>query len=523
MLIIKKIAFVCLIFLGFTVISQTKPSPKLYAKDLKNATIYFDTEDYLNAINAYKKVLEIDPNHEKANLNTIISRIKMNQPIDSCYKYLVKIKNSKLPETQFYFGKIYHLSSNFDEAILCFDKYKAIPIKQRTITDAEVNYNIGCSINAKEFLTNPHRALIKNVGKPINSAYADYVPLITPDEKVMYFTSRRPGGDGNVLDEYGNSFEDIYVTTKLDNNTWSEPKNMGTPINTKTHDACVALSFDGNQLMIYRTSPDIVSGDLFVTRTDYEGWSEPKKYGSEINTPFVETSACYSNDTSVIYLSSNKPGGYGGKDLYRVKKLPNGKWSLPQNLGKDVNTDKDEDAPFLHPDGFTLYFSSKGHNSMGEYDVFKTIANVETNKFSAPTNLGSPINTVNSDIFFVLNANGTRGYYSSIREDSYGGSDIYQIDTRFGDNDLKVKHGRIIFANNPQKAKITLIDIENKTVSGIFNASPKTGNFLLIMNPLKQYKAIIEEEGFQTMIHEIEPLVKERDDIDLIFSLTKKK
>lgn len=519
----KHLYIFCFLFFAFTIQSQTKVSPKLYAKDLKNATIYFETEDYLNAINAYKRVLDIDPTNEKANLNTVISRIKMNQPIDSCYTYLVKIKNSKLPETQFYFGKIYHLSSNFDEAIVCFNKYKAIPVKQRSISDAEVNYQISCANNAKEFLINPHRALIKNLGNVVNSKYHDYVPLITPDENIMYFTSRRPNGTDNLADEYGNYFEDIYVTTKNEKNTWSEPKNIGSPINTKTHDACVALSFDGNQLMIYRTSPDIVSGDLYVTRTDYEGWAVPKKMGPEINSPFVETSACYSNDTSVIFFSSNKPGGYGGKDLYRVKKMPNGKWSKPQNLGKDINTDRDEDSPFLHPDGYTLYFSSKGHNSMGEYDVFKSTIDLDANKYSAPTNLGSPINTVNNDIFFVLNASGTRGYYSSIREDSYGASDIYQIDTRFGDNDLKVKHGRIMSGTNPQKAKITLIDIESKTICGIFNASPKTGKFLLIMNPLKSYKALIEEDGFQTMIQEFEPLAKENSDTEVIFSLTKKK
>ena len=159
---------------------------------------------------------------------------------------------------------------------------------------------------------------------------------------------------------------------------------------------------------------------------------------------------------------------------------------------------------------------------MGEYDVFQTLLNTENNQYSPPENLGYPINSVNNDIFFVLNANGTRGYYSSIKEETYGGSDIYMIDTRFGDNDLKVKQGKIVFGSEPQKAKITLIDIESKQVSGIFNASAKTGKFLLVMNPVKAYKAIVEEEGFQTMILDIEPLANEQNDDELILSLTKK-
>lgn len=502
--------------------SQTKVNPKLFAKDLKTANLYFETEDYLKAINTYKKVLALNPNHEVANLNSAISRIKLGQPTDSCYINLIKLKSSKLPEVQFYFGNIYHLTGNFDEAINCYTKYKAMLSKYRTITDEEVDYHISCSQNAQIFIGNPHRALIKNLGDKINSPYADYVPLISTDESVLYFTSRRAGSTGNLKDVYNNYYEDVYMSTKTSDGKWSEPQNIGAPINSNTHDACVALSFDGNEMMIYRTSADMVSGDLYLCKTNSTGWSEPQKLGPEINTPFIETSACFSNDTSVIFFSSNKPGGLGGKDIYRIKKLPNGRWSTPLNLGPTVNSSRDEDSPYFHPDGTTLYFSSRGHNTMGDYDVFKTSWNNETNLFSQAENLGYPINTVNNDNFFVLNTNGSRGYYSSIREETFGGSDLYMIDTRYGDNDLKVKEGKIVFGSEPKKAKITLIDIESKQVSGIFNASAKTGKFLLVMNPLKTYKAIIEEDGYQTMILDLEPLATENSDSELIISLTKK-
>ncbi len=519
-----KLYFGILIFIfSIQVFSQVKVDKKLYAKDLKNADLYFDTEDYLNAIYSYKKVLAIEPFHEMANLNSAISRIKLGQPADSSFANLVKLKTSKLPEVQFYFGQLYHLTSNFDEAINSFNKYKAIPEKQRSILNDEIDYQISCSKNAKEFVNSPHRSIIKNIGNKINSIYADYVPLIFPDESYLYFTSRRDGSTGNLKDVYGNYYEDVYVSKRLPDGKWGEPKNIGPPINTNTHDACVALSFDANNMIIYRTSADQLTGDLYICHTGYDGWSVPQKLGPEINTPFIETSACFSNDTSVIYFSSNKPGGFGGKDIYRIKKLPNGKWSLPMNLGSNINTDKDEDSPFLHPDGLTLYFSSKGHNTMGEYDVFRSILNTETNQYTSAENLGFPINSVNNDIFFVLNADGTRGYYSSIKEQTYGGADIYVIDTRFGDNDLKVKHGIIMSGNDIVKAKITLIDIESKQVSGIFNSSYKTGKFLLIMNPVKAYKVIVEEEGYQTMVLDIEPMVNEQDDSELILSLTRKK
>ncbi len=509
-------------FCGIQLCGQTKVNPKLYAKDLKLANTAFETEDYLNAINSYRKVLVIDADNETAHLNMIISRLRLSQAPDSSYSHIVKLKNSKTPEVLFYFGKFYHLTSNFEEAVKHYTNYKSIPAKKRTISDEEVNYYISCSKNAVDLISQPHRSIIKNVGSPINSPSAEYVPLITPDESFLYFTSRREGSTGNLKDVYNNYYEDVYVSQKMEDGKWGTPKNIGAPINTNTHDACVALSFDGNQMIIYRTSSDLLTGDLYISKVGFEGWTNPEKLGVEINTPFIETSACFSSDTSVIYFSSNKPGGLGGKDIYRIKKLPNGRWSMPMNLGPTINTDKDEDAPFLHPDGTTLYFSSKGHNTMGEYDVFKTILNQETNAFSPPENLGFPINTVNNDIFFVLNANGTHGYYSSIKEETVGGSDIYMIDTRFGDNDLKVKQGKVLFGNEPTKAKITIVDIESKQVSGIYNANSKTGKFILVMNPLKPYKAIIEEDGFQTMILDIEPIANETIEKDLIISLTKK-
>ncbi len=518
----NKFLYILLFGFSLAVVGQTKVSSKLYSKDLKNGNLYFDSEDYLNALSVYRKVLLIDPAQETANLNSAISRIKLGQSPDSALLNLKQIKNSKSPELEFYLGLLSHQTSNFEEANNHFYKYRKIPVKIRSISNEEVDYYLICTRNAREFTGKPHRSIIKNLGPQINSVYDDYVPLITPDENYLYFTSRRSGSTGNLKDGDGKFYEDVYASQKMADGNWSEPKNLGKPINTSTHDACVALSFDGNEMMMYRTAEDIVTGDILICRTDYSGWTEPQKLAAEINSPFVETSACFSNDTSVIYFSSNKPGGYGGRDIYRIKKLPNGRWAMPQNLGQTVNTAKDEDAPYLHPDGTTLYFSSKGHNTMGDYDIYKTIFNPENNSYSAPDNLGYPINTVLTDRFFVLNASGTRGYYSSAKDGGIGGSDLYVIDTRFGDNDLKVKQGHVFIGEEPSKAKITLIDIESKQVSGIFNASSRTGKFLLVMNPVKSYKAIVEEDGCQTIIIDIEPLAEERVDNELIFSLKKK-
>lgn len=512
-----------ILLLSFNTYSQS--TAKQINKQLREAAFYFEGEDYLSALKEYEKVLVMDKKNELANLNALICKLKLSHPTDSVKANASVIQDSKLPEAMFYLGKVNHQLKSFDKAIEYFNKYNLISPKKRSVNVDETNRMIEICNNAKKEISNPHRSIIKNLGQNINSSYPDYVPVITSYENVMYFTSRREGSSNNVKDAYGNYHEDVYVSYNTDG-TWSKAVNIGPPVNSETHDACVALSPDGERMIVYRTAADLVTGDLYVTRSIDSGngksWGPLQKYGKEINSQFIETSACFSNDTSEIYFSSNRPGGYGGKDLYRIKKLPNGKWATPFNLGKEVNTPYDDDDPYLHPDGKTLYFSSRGHNTIGEYDVFKTVLDPETNAFSKAESLGYPINSVNNDRFFVLSGDGKHGYYSSVKEDSYGSSDIYVIDTRFGDNDLIIKSAYVYNDGVPGKAKITLMDSETKQVAGIFNSNAKTGKFVLALNPLKYYKIIVEEEGYATVALDLDPVAFEKQESDLIINMTKK-
>ncbi|MBK7667255.1 MAG: PD40 domain-containing protein [Sphingobacteriaceae bacterium] len=513
-----------LLLLSSTVYSQA-PLSKQINKQLKEAAFYFDGEDYLNGLKEYNKVLALDKKNETANLNALICKLKLGQSVDSVKANASIIQDSKLPEAMFYLGKVNHQLKNFDKAIEYFNKYNLVDPKKRTINEDETNRMIEVCNTAKKEIANPHCSIITNMGEEVNSPYPDYVPVITQDESVMYFTSRREGSSNNVKDAYGNYHEDVYISYNT-YGKWSKPANIGKPINTETHDACVALSPDGQRMIVYRTAPDLITGDLYVTRSvdGFNGkmWGPLQKYGNEINSQFIETSACFSNDTSEIYFSSNRPGGYGGKDLYRIKKLPNGRWAMPFNLGKEVNTPYDDDDPYLHPDGITLFFSSRGHNTIGEYDVFKSVLDQETNKFSRAESLGYPINSVNNDRFFVLSGDGKHGYYSSVKDDSKGSSDIYMIDTRFGDNDIIVKSAYVYNDGVPGKAKVTLLDSETKQVTGIFSSNAKTGKFVLALNPLKYYKIIVEEDGFTTVAMDLDPVAFEKQETDLIIKMTKK-
>ena len=504
------------------VFSQSKDDKKQAIEFLKEAQISFDIDYHLKAWELYRKVLVIDPKNEKAGVNGAISFFKLNYSLDSAKYFIPSLTGSSLIDAKYYLAKIKHQQKDFDYAVQLLTDYNKENPKKRLHNIEETNYLINVCKSAEILINKPHRSVIKNMGPPINSVYADYVPVIIPDENTIYFTSRRDVSSNNKKDIYGNYFEDVYVSVK-EKGEWKKAENVGAPINSETNDACVSISPDGQRMIVFRTSPDLVTGDLYLTKLGSDNkWEPLQKMGKEINSQFIETSACFSNDTNEIYFSSTRPGGYGGKDIYRIKKSPSGRWAVPFNLGPSVNTMYDEDSPFLHPDNVTLYYSSKGHNTMGEYDIFKSVLDPEANTFSKAENVGYPINSVNNDIFFVLSVDGKRGYYSSIKEETLGGNDIYEIDTRFGDNDLKVKHGVAFKDGVPSKVKITLLDNEGNLVNGTYNSNPKTGKFILVMNPLKSYKAIIESEGFTTLVIDLAPMAIEKVESELEFKIVKK-
>lgn len=488
---------------------------------LKEATVSFNTEDYLQALIAYKQILKLDWSHENAGVNAALSIFKLNYAADSTYFLIPNLSANKQPDAKFYLAKIRHKQREFDDAIKQLESYKKINSKQRTYSDLEIDYLYNCCANAKALISQAHLSVIKNIGTNINSVYDDYVPVITPEEDNLYFTSKRKGSSNNKKNGDNNYFEDVYVSRKKDS-VWQMAENLGFPINTETNDACVAISNDGLKMIIYRTSEDGASGDLYVSKQiGNQRWEKPQLLGKEINTEFIETSACFSNDSNELYFSSNRPNGFGGKDIYRIRKLPDGRWAQPFNLGSNVNTPYDEDAPYLHPNGISLYFSSKGHNTMGDYDVFKSVLTPETHQFSKPENLGFPINDVDNDIFFVMSADGKRGYYSSVKKGSIGGSDIYQVDTRFGDDDVVVKHGRAYLDNVPSKIKIALVDKETNEIVGEYFSNSNTGKFIMVLNPIKAYKMEIDEEGFEPILSEIKPFILDGNDEEFKINLKK--
>jgi tetratricopeptide (TPR) repeat protein len=399
-------------------------------------------------------------------------------------------REKKAPENAYYFlAMAYHLNYRFDEALDYYAKFKALIGPKNKALVKDIDYRMEICRNGKELYSVPTRVDIINLGDSINTEFPEYAPVITADESMLIFTSRRQGnGAEQGLD--GLYPENIYVSYRKPDGTFGQPHSIGANVNTGGNVASISLTPDGQQLFIYKGDN---GGDLYVTHLDGDSWTTPESLGDNINSPGWETHACLSADQNTLYFVSNRPGGYGGRDIYKCVKLPNGKWSKATNLGPTINTEYDEDSPFIHPNKVDLYFSSRGHKTMGGFDIFVSTLNPDSNKWSAPMNIGYPINTTDDDIFFVVTPDGKRAYYSSARPGGHGATDIYEIVRPEGKAEKAVAliKGYITSADGgeiPTDIQIIAYDHNSNEVIGRTSPIHRTGSYTMILDLGRSYK-----------------------------------
>ncbi|HHZ65927.1 MAG TPA: hypothetical protein EYN38_08095 [Flavobacteriales bacterium] len=388
----------------------------------------------------------------------------------------------------------YHLDYQLDTAIHMFKKYKSFFSEKELDIRSQIDIQIKMCQKAKELMKSPVKAIVTNLGSQVNGPYADFGPVISADELTLIFTSRRKGSTGLNIDDNGLFFEDIYVSNN-EAGEWSGAVAIDTNINSENHEATIGLSVDGQKLFIYKD--DDGNGNIYSSDLNGEVWSVPVLMGSDINTKYWETHAVISADGKTIYFVSDRKGGFGGRDLYKAVSMPNGEWSLAQNMGPLINTAFDEDAPFIHPDGVQLFFSSNGHESMGGFDIFSTELD-EDNRWSKPVNIGYPINTTDDDIYYITSVDGKRAYYSSAKPGGFGEKDIYMISLpEAEDKNLTVLTGYVSdqYGQVPRFAEIIVTNNETGELIGIYNPNVSTGKYLVILPNDGNYNISYESAG----------------------------
>jgi outer membrane protein OmpA-like peptidoglycan-associated protein len=478
------------------------------------------------------KAQEFNPNNALLNYMLGVISFNLNPQSEDAANYLSKAiaLNGKIENDATYFlGWSYQFQLKWDDAIKYYQIHLAalnLDSKTNALAIEDVNKKIAeCKIGKKE-TENPQRVFVDNLGPNINSNYPEYSAFITADESMIAFTACRNSTTGGKMDDqYGGYMEDLYISNKVDKK-WSPAQNFGPVVNSEEHDATAGLSPDGSILFLYKFKKSD-GGDIYVSNLTGTSWSKPEHLNKNVNSKSHESSVSLSYDGKRLYFISDRENGIGGRDMYYSDKDAKGDWGIAVNLGPTLNTKYSEEGVFIHPDGKTMYFSSKGHNTMGGYDIFKST--FENGKWGEPVNLGYPINGPDDDVFFVISGSGNHGYFASSKQGGYGDKDIYRI-TFLGaekppvvmneDNLLasvaspvsEFKAEKIVSSGpkmtilkgvisdaktyNLLEAVIDLIDNTLNEVIASFKSNSTTGKYLVSLPSGKNYGIAVKKDGY---------------------------
>lgn len=379
----------------------------------------------------------------------------------------------------------------FQEALKTINSFMTIndlnESSQRAATYRRKTYLFALEQAADSAIAN-YRFSPINMGDSVNSAVSEYYPALTIDNKQLVFTRR-----------VGNRNEDFYETRQQDSG-WSFARGLTGQINSNLNEGAQSISLDGEWLIFTGCNfPDgYGSCDLYISFLTPGGWSEPENLGNRINTEFWESAPSLSPDKRDLYFASRRPGGFGGSDIWVSRRLPNGRWSEPENLGPEINTSGDESCPFIHADNQSLYFTSNGLTGYGGDDLFVARKGPK-GSFSLPKNLGYPINTIENEGSLVITADGATAYYASDRADSKGGLDLYTFSMREGVRPVKTLWIKGVVRDSKTlkglPSAVELTDINTRQVISLVETD-ETGNYIITLPIGRDYVFNVNRKGY---------------------------
>jgi hypothetical protein len=431
--------------------------------------------DFISALpHLEKAVLSVKKNYDMYSAN------EKSSPYDAIY----------------HLGVAYHMANRIDEAEAKYNEFLKLSTKKSPLV-REAKLKLKQTVIARELLGSPNNNIkIKNIGKPINTSYPEYSPVISLDGSAIYFTTRRPWAEGEsdaYIDTRFNLLtEDIFISFLDEDNNWTDPERMEF-CKPELNEASVAVSADERRVYIYKDATG--GGDIYFSDFSSAKFSIIAQDDRDgLNTPAWEPHCTVTIDGQTVYFVSDRKGGYGGRDIYRIDRTPDGGWSDPKNLGSSINTEYDEDSPYIAIDNETLYFSHNGPKSMGGFDVF-VCQKDDKGKWSEPKNLGYPLNTCGDEIFYTTTLDGRKGYLSSYRADGYGEKDIYEILHNYtGLKNISALLGTIKVLEGqelPEQLGMTLVCQTCNPVKYTEHVPRlRDGNFFASLEPCQTYEVI---------------------------------
>ena len=442
--------------------------------------------NWFGAIDLLQEALKKDMGFDEAYLLLFQSYIKIGDisRANSTFRGAQKEVDAVYRHRMLFDLAIFHYSvGNYEQAFIAIEEIKGDVYGVDSLVYNKALKNIEF---ARKGVKEPLDIRPEVLPYPLNTFEAQYFPSLTSDERLVF--------TGRDKDDRGD--EDLYIT-KYENGKWKEPTPISNNINSDLNEGTAAIAADGRTLVFTGCNrTDGLGGcDLYISYFRDGEWTLPENLGSEINSNRWESQPSLSYDGSILYFSSNRPGGFGGQDLWVSQKI-DGKWTLAKNLGSAINTIEDDSSPYLYPDGNTLFFASKGHLGFGGYDLFQSVR--EENGWTKPVNLGYPINTSENQVGYSLSTNGW-AYYSD--NDFYGHAKLYRF--KLPDKikpkarfrwvtgvvcDAKTKRGL--------EAKIVRLKSNGDFEEVLSNTKKEEGNFSIAVEKLDENEMTVTSDGY---------------------------
>ncbi|WP_338868619.1 OmpA family protein [Spirosoma sp. SC4-14] len=439
----------------------TKQDPSFMDAYLKLGQLYEFTRRYESAISAYRSAIQLQPDSPAAG---------------AAYQAL---SNSLLR------------LGRYGEALPYLEKFQAM-FPPQSVQAQRVARQIASAKFAQEAVLHRQPVDPKPISSVLQTTPSQYFPVLTADEQTLVFTALKPEGD-----------EDLMVST-FNGETWSPPVSLSPSINTPDNEGTASLSADGRMLVftVCQGRKGFGSCDLYISRKTGSDWSAPENLGPSVNTRFYESQPSLSADGRRLYFVSDRPGGKGRRDIWRSDLDADGNWLEPVNVGVPVNTPFNEASPFIHANGQSLFFASEGHLGLGGYDLF--VSDSSNTGWSAPANLGFPINTSEDQASLFVSANGKRAYYS-FEEQKDGVSQksrlyTFELPESLRERVKPVSYLKGVIADaktrKPLAAIVELVDLKTNQIVSRVHADEQTGQYTAILPTGGEYALYVSVPGY---------------------------
>jgi len=480
--------FILFSLLSFELLAQNSSNKKAQ-NFFERANPFIEKQDYISAEQVLKSAIEADPSFQNAfiTLAGVYNAQKKYAEAKSAYRKAILINKNIAPAVIYGLAETEFATQEYDKAKQHFEEFLALDSSSDRAKKAK-KYLLDCDFAAFA-IKKPVKYSPTNLGQGVNTTDSEYFPALTADGETLIFTRQVNGN------------EDFW-TSQFKNNTWNSATPLSTKINTtKYNEGAQTISPDGKYLFFTGCNrPDGLGRcDIYVSHREGKDWGEPYNVGKPVNSEYWESQPAISPDGRTLYFISNRPGGSGGYDIWKSTITNDAKWGSAINLGPEINTPYDENTPFLHADGKTLYFSSDGWPGFGNKDIYYSRMD-DNDKFQKPINLGYPINSFENESGLIVSADGNLGMFSSNLKDGFGGQDIYSFGIPEIAKPLKISYVKGIVRDKDTKktieSNVQVIDLKSdKTVFDDYT-DPETGQFLAVMPIGGNYLFNVNAEGY---------------------------